>query len=118
MVQGPAYADRTDPIENLCAAQNGRKTNGIVLVVVVDDSDFTAATLNNWLWTTFTRSNPAVDIYGGGEFIHNKHWGCDGPLIIDSRIKPQHAPALEEDPAVTKRIEAMAAPGGPLHGLF
>ena len=41
-----------------------------------------------------------------------------GPLIIDSRIKPQHAPALEEDPAVRKRIEAMAAPGGPLHGLF
>ena len=119
VVQGPAYQQSSVAIDRLRELHGGRETkNGIALIVVVDDSVFAAATLNNWLWVTFTRSNPAVDIYGGGEFIHNKHWGCDGPLIIDSRIKPQHAPPLEEDPAVTKRIEAMAAPGGPLHGLF
>jgi 4-hydroxy-3-polyprenylbenzoate decarboxylase len=74
--------------------------------------------LNNWLWVTFTRSNPAADIHGIGAFTLDKHWGCEGPLVIDARIKPHHAPVLEEDPVVTKRIEAMAARGGPLHGLF
>jgi 4-hydroxy-3-polyprenylbenzoate decarboxylase len=49
---------------------------------------------------------------------HQKHWGCRGPLVIDARIKPHHAPPLVEDPAVTKRVEALAATGGPLHGLF
>jgi 4-hydroxy-3-polyprenylbenzoate decarboxylase len=39
-------------------------------------------------------------------------------LVIDARIKPHHAPPLEEDPAVSKRVDALAAPGGPLHGLF
>jgi 4-hydroxy-3-polyprenylbenzoate decarboxylase len=45
------------------------------LVVVVDDSGFTARTLNNFLWVTFTRANPASDLHGIGEFTHNKHWG-------------------------------------------
>jgi 4-hydroxy-3-polyprenylbenzoate decarboxylase len=88
------------------------------LIVIVDDSEFAARTLNNWLWITFTRSNPAADIYGVGEFTTQKHWGCTGPLVIDARIKPQHAPPLEEDPAVVKRVETLAGPGGPLHGLF
>jgi len=67
---------------------------------------------------TFTRSNPAADIHGVGACTRQKHWGCDGPLVIDARIKPHHAPPLEEDPAVTKRVKALAAPGGPLHGVF
>jgi 4-hydroxy-3-polyprenylbenzoate decarboxylase len=88
------------------------------LVVLVDDSDFTARTLNNFLWVTFTRSNPAADIDGVGAFTRQKHWGCEGPLVIDARIKPHHAPPLVEDPEVSKRIDLLAAPGGPLHGVF
>jgi len=88
------------------------------LFVIVDDSRFVAESLNNFLWVTFTRSNPATDIDGVGAFVEDKHWGCTGPLVIDARIKPHHAPPLEEDPAVTKRIESLAAPNGPLHGLF
>jgi 4-hydroxy-3-polyprenylbenzoate decarboxylase len=82
------------------------------LIVVVDDSAFAARTLNNFLWVTFTRSNPARDIYGIGEFIRDKHWGCTGPLIIDARIKPHHAPPLVEDPHVTAKVDALAARGG------
>jgi 4-hydroxy-3-polyprenylbenzoate decarboxylase len=88
------------------------------LVVLVDDSDFTARTLNNFLWVTFTRSNPAADIDGVGAFTRQKHWGCEGPLVIDARIKPHHAPPLVEDPGVSNRIDLLAAPGGPLHGVF
>ncbi len=32
--------------------------------------------------------------------MDQKHWGCRGPLIIDARIKPQHAPPLVEDPHI------------------
>ena len=82
------------------------------LVVLVDDSDFTARTLNNLLWVTFTRSNPAADVHGVGAFTRQKHWGCTGPLVIDARIKPHHAPPLEEDPAVERRVEALRRRGG------
>jgi len=88
------------------------------LILLVDDAEFAARTLNNWLWVTFTRSNPAADIHGVAAFTRQKHWGCDGSLIIDARIKPQHAPPLIEDPAVTRRVDQLAAPGGPLHGVI
>jgi 4-hydroxy-3-polyprenylbenzoate decarboxylase len=88
------------------------------LLVLVDDSEFAARTLNNWLWVTFTRSNPAADIDGIGAFTDQKHWGCTGPLVIDARIKPHHAPPLIEAPAVSRRVDQLAALGGPLHGII
>jgi 4-hydroxy-3-polyprenylbenzoate decarboxylase len=84
------------------------------LVVVVDDSPFAAKTLNNWLWVTFTRSNPSIDLDGVGAFTVNKHWGCTGPVVIDARVKPHHAPPLREDPEITRRVDALAARGGVL----
>ena len=88
------------------------------LIVLVDDSQFVAESLRNFLWVTFTRTNPAADIHGIDSFTENKHWGCRGPLVIDARLKPHHAPPLVEDPEVSRRVDALAAPGGPLHGII
>lgn len=84
------------------------------LITLVDDSDFAARSMSNWLWTTFTRSNPACDIDGLGAKSINKHWGCRGSLVIDARIKPHHAPPLIEDPEVTAKVDARAGRGGEL----
>lgn len=92
----------------------GGLAHGFPLVVVVDDSRFASATLDNFLWVTFTRSSPATDVYGIGATTVRKHWGCRGSLVIDARSKPHHAPPLEPDPAVGSRIDALAAAGGPL----
>jgi 4-hydroxy-3-polyprenylbenzoate decarboxylase len=86
--------------------------------VLVDDSEFVARSLRNWLWVTFTRSDPAADLHGAGAFVRQKHWGCAGPLVIDARVKPRHAPPLEEDPEVARQVEALGAPGGPLYRLI
>jgi 4-hydroxy-3-polyprenylbenzoate decarboxylase len=87
-------------------------------IVIVDDSQFVAESLRNFLWVSFTRANPAADIYGVESFTHEKHWGCRGPLVIDARLKPHHAPPLIEDPDVSRRVDALAARGGPLHGII
>ena len=91
---------------------------GLPLIVVCNDAEFTAANLNNFVWVTFTRSNPSHDIYGINSFTENKHWGCKGPLIIDARIKPHHAPVLEKDPAVEKLVDKMGEKGGALYGVI
>jgi 4-hydroxy-3-polyprenylbenzoate decarboxylase len=91
---------------------------GFPLVVLVDDSEFTARSLENWLWQTFTRSNPAADVHGIGAFTDQKHWGCTGALVIDARAKTHHAPPLIEDAVVSRRVDDLAARGGPLAGLF
>ncbi len=123
-IEAPKYIPRHDvevppEVAQLCEALAECETmSPFPLVVLVDDSEFTAHSLKNWLWVTFTRSNPAADIHGVGAFVHQKHWGCRGPLVIDARIKPHHAPPLEEDPAIERRVEALGAPGGPLYRIL
>lgn len=90
---------------------------GTPIIVLCDDSSFTAQTLNNFLWIAFTRCNPSHDIHGIASSVVHKHWGCRGPLIIDARVKPHHAPALEKDEAVEKRIDRLFAKGGSLAGI-
>jgi 4-hydroxy-3-polyprenylbenzoate decarboxylase len=114
-IQGPRFSNKNEDIERFARQFTPADAiNDFPLIVVVDDSDFTARTLNNLLWVVFTRSNPAADIYGIEAFIEQKHWGCRGSLIIDARIKPHHAPPLVEDPETVKRVDALAARGGPL----
>lgn len=91
--------------------------NGIAMIVVCDDANFVAANLRNYLWVTYTRCNPSHDIHGIKESVINKHWGCEGPLVIDARIKPHHAPPVEKDPAVEKRIDRLFAKGGSLQNI-
>ncbi|MDB4987050.1 MAG: 4-hydroxybenzoate decarboxylase subunit [Myxococcaceae bacterium] len=106
-------------LRRFCAALSPEHPiNAFRCIVLVDDSEFTARTLNNFLWVTFTRMNPAVDIDGLGAFTEHKHWGCTGALVIDARKKPHHAPPLIEDADVTRRVDALAAEGGPLAGLW
>lgn len=92
--------------------------SGFPLIVLSDDAAFTARTIANLLWVTFTRSNPSHDVYGVGSFTRNKHWGCTGPMIIDARIKPHHAPPLELDPEIEKRVDRLGEKEGSLHGII
>ncbi|MGB8296642.1 MAG: UbiD family decarboxylase [Polyangia bacterium] len=87
------------------------------LVVLVDDSEFCSRSLDNFLWVTFSRSNPATDVGGIEAATVDKHWGCRGSLVIDARRRPHHAPLLIEDPQVTARVDVLFAKGGPLAGL-
>ena len=87
-------------------------------IIVCDDADFTAERLNNFLWVTFTRCNPSHDMYGISTITEFKHWGCNGPLVIDARIKPQHAPVLEKDAAIEKRVDQLFRQGGSLSGIL
>jgi 4-hydroxy-3-polyprenylbenzoate decarboxylase len=87
-------------------------------IILTDDAGFTAATLNNFLWVAFTRCNPSHDIHGIDSFTENKHWGSNGSVIFDARIKPHHAPALEIDPATERNIQRVFNKGGSLYNVL
>lgn len=123
LVEGPRWRSdgngRDRAVERFAAAYHRHDAiNAFPLIVVVDDAEFAGRSLDNFLWTTFTRSNPAADVYGIEAFCVDKHWGCFGSLVIDARAKPHHAPPLVEDPETTRRVDQLAAPGGPLHGII
>jgi 4-hydroxy-3-polyprenylbenzoate decarboxylase len=97
--------------------QHLQELQSFPLIAWTDDAAFTAANLRNFLWVTFTRSNPSHDIHGVAAFTEFKHWGCKGPLIIDARVKPHHAPPVVPDPAVAKNIERIFTANGSLPGF-
>lgn len=94
-------------VEQLCAYLSSFDLKGVPLIILTDDSRFLAATLHNFLWAAFTRSNPSHDVYGVHSFTENKHWGCRGPLVIDARKKPHHAPELIPDENMKRKVEAL-----------
>jgi 4-hydroxy-3-polyprenylbenzoate decarboxylase len=102
-----SYSDAEIQMHELIASIPVSLEQTFPLIVVCDDAEFTAQTFNNWVWVTFTRSNPSHDIYGVDAFQKNKHWGCYGSLIIDARIKPHHAPVLELDSNVESRVDSI-----------
>ena len=81
-------------INELVSSLENQDLDGIGLITLVDDATFVSEDFSNWLWVTFTRSNPASDIYGLHSKTSNKHFSCSIP-IIDARIKPHHSPILE-----------------------
>jgi len=78
--------------------------DGIAMIIITEDATWMAAEFNNFIWATFTRTNPAKDIDGVDSYIINKHWGCKGPLIFDATIKKHHAPAVVKDTEVEKKV--------------
>ncbi len=118
-VEGPKHGGGDEESAPFCkAVEPDDPIRAFPLIVLVDDAEFTARNLQNFLWVAFTRSDPARDIDGVGASIVRKHWGCSGPLVIDARIKPHHAPLLLDDPEVERKVDALAGPGRSLHGIY
>ena len=122
VIKGPAFRDYDAESRVISRLTKHLETidglDGLPMIVVTDDSDFAGKNFANFLWVTFLRSNPSHDIYGAGEQVIHKHWGCRGPMIIDARVKPFHANQLQPDPEVEKRVREMGRAGGPLAGLI
>lgn len=58
------------------------------LVVISDEPARAAASSMNFLWTTFTRFEPAADIHAAERRIVRNHIAYRGPIVIDARLKP------------------------------
>jgi 4-hydroxy-3-polyprenylbenzoate decarboxylase len=109
-IQAPAFQytqTANAQVAQLCSHLEHVDLQHIPLIVLTDDSRFVADHLHNFVWVTFTRANPSHDLHGIGAFTEHKHWGCRGALVIDARKKPHHAPELETDPTVVKKVEKL-----------
>ncbi|QTH43682.1 UbiD family decarboxylase [Cohnella sp. LGH] len=119
-LKGPAftsYDEAQREIADLCAAIRDRGSiSSCPMIVIADNSEFLSATLANFLWVTFTRSNPSHDIYGVNSAYEFKHWACDN-VIIDARAKPHQAPPLVADPAIERQVDRLFVQGASLGGL-
>ena len=116
-MEGPeflSYKEAQKQLDELCWLIQARGAMPTCpMIILCDDSSFMSCSLQNFIWATFTRSNPSHDIYGVNSYYENKHWACDN-MIIDARTKPHHAPPLIPDPSVEKNIQRFFAKGASL----
>ena len=85
VIGAPPYADEPGAAARL--AGDGA-FEGWPLVVLSDEPARAAASAMNFLWTTFTRFEPAADIYSADRRIVRNHIAYPGPVVIDARLKP------------------------------
>jgi 4-hydroxybenzoate decarboxylase subunit C len=74
------------------------------LIVVTDEPRRAAASAMNFLWTTFTRFEPAADIHAAGREIIRNHIAYRGPVAIDARLKPWYPKELTTRADIAARV--------------
>jgi 3-polyprenyl-4-hydroxybenzoate decarboxylase len=85
VVGGPSYADDPGAGERLAGDP---AFSAWPLVVLTDEPARAARSDMNFLWTTFTRFEPAADIHAAGRRIVRNQIAYEGPILIDARLKP------------------------------
>lgn len=102
VLQGSPYADAPD----LAAALAGSQAlTGWPVVILVDDAAAACAGLKEFLWTFFTRFEPAADIHGAATEVRRFHVGLSEPIVFDCRMKPWYTEVLEVDPETRARVD-------------
>ena len=59
----------------------------------------------NFLWTTFTRFEPAADIHAAARRVVRNHIAFTGPILIDARKKPNLPDELFCDDDTAKLVD-------------
>jgi len=103
VLEGNAYA--TDP--SLAATVAGwADLRDWPFVLVVDDSDKATCSMLEFLWTFFTRFEPAADIHASAVTANRFHVGLQPPVVVDCRMKPWYTDILEVDEATKKLVDS------------
>jgi 3-polyprenyl-4-hydroxybenzoate decarboxylase len=71
---------------------------GWPLLVLTDEPKRAAASTMNFLWTTFTRFEPAADVHAATTRVVRHHLVHELPVLIDARCKPSFPKEVACDP--------------------
>jgi len=103
VVGGPAFEADGDAAARLAKHPAFRDWP---LVVLTDEPARAARSDLNFLWTTFTRFEPAADIHAAERRIVRNHIAYNGPIVIDARIKPWYPKELFCDEQTAATVSA------------
>lgn len=103
VVQGQSYEKSPDQAAKL--ARFAGMADWQVLLLVDSTAEATC-NLQEFLWTFFTRFEPAADIHGATKKTSRFHVGLEPPIVFDCRIKPWYTDVLEVDEATKKLVDS------------
>lgn len=100
-IEGTSYTSHPN-LKDLLAQESCLKD--WPLVILCDSARETTASEADFLWHVFTRFEPANDITSQTNHLNRFHVEMNAPIVIDSRIKPWHAPVLVPNKEVSQRV--------------
>jgi UbiD family decarboxylase len=101
VVQGVPYAE--DP-EQASRLANEEAFKAWPLVVLHDDAGVALAAAD-FLWATWTRFEPASDLYAAATTVRRHHLSYTAPIVIDARMKPGYPDELVVRPDIKELVD-------------
>ena len=97
----PGYTDEPDVASRIASHP---AFAGWQLVVLTDEPARASKSDMNFLWTTFTRFEPAADIHAAATRVVRNHLSYSGPICIDARMKPWYPKEVSCRPEVADTV--------------
>ena len=98
---GPSYETDADAAARFASHP---AFTGWPLLVLTDEPRRAAASAINFLWTTFTRFEPAADIHAAATGVVRHHISYTPPVLIDARLKPGFPAELFCDDETARKV--------------
>ncbi len=104
VVEGPPWKERDSAIIQLLEEE---AVQPFRMVFLVDNAEECAQSDESFLWTVFTRFEPAADIHAKQNRLERFHVQLSAPIVIDCRLKPWYPPVVQPLPATVARVDAL-----------
>ncbi len=101
VVEGSAYSD--DPGQAGEVARLDAFSHW-PLVILCDDIAKATRSTPRFLWTVFTRFEPAADMHAREVRLIRGHPSYTGPIVIDARVKPWYPTEVFAAPEVSRKV--------------
>ncbi|MEJ2688841.1 MAG: UbiD family decarboxylase [Deltaproteobacteria bacterium] len=102
VVQGASYEQDRELGRKLAGSP---ELAGWPAVLLVDDVRAATENLQEFIWTFFTRFEPAADIHAGSSTVRRFHVCLEEPIVFDCRMKPWYPHVLEVDPDTRRLVD-------------
>jgi len=104
VVQGPPWREQDSIAEQLL---DEKAVESFRIVFLIDDAAECVQSDESFLWTIFTRFEPASDIHSKLTRIEKLHVQLSAPIVIDCRMKPWFPPPAQPLPETVSRVDAL-----------
>ncbi|EKN95640.1 MULTISPECIES: UbiD family decarboxylase [Leptospira] len=101
VVSGPKYKLKDGVPAKLLKEKS---IQDFLFVFLVDDSEDTIRSDHDFIWSVFTRFEPAGDIYANTKLIRN-HPAFYPPIVVDCRMKTWYPPLTEADSKTIRKVD-------------
>jgi menaquinone biosynthesis decarboxylase len=102
VIEGLSYAEDTEQAARLAREEVFK---GWPLVILHDDASV-AGRSADFLWATWTRFEPAADIYAAQTKVVRHHLAYSAPILIDARTKPGFPAELIVRPDIAELVDS------------